>query len=125
MITRIVVLLIVAFLVALYFPESRATIVEHAGPVVDPVLRLSTEREMNRIANDLKTYQRENFERLPGERQFSDWIEGQYSGGGELDAWGAPYEYRLEDDKFTLRSPGPDGLRATPDDIVVTRPRRF
>jgi len=124
MVTRLVLLVILGFVVAMYFPDSRAALVERAGPVIDPVLEMSTEREMNRIANDLKTYQRENFERLPSERQFRVWVEDQYSGNGGLDAWGSAYEYRLERDVLELRSFGPDGLRGTTDDIVMTRPRR-
>jgi len=121
---KVLLLLILAFVVAMYFPASRAAIVDRAGPVVNPFLEMSTEREMNNIANDLKTYQRENFERLPSERQFRTWIEDQYSGNGGLDAWGTPYEYRLGRDQLELRSLGPDLIRGTEDDILMTRPRR-
>jgi len=123
MVTRILLVLVLIFVAAMYFPASRAAIVERAGPVVNPVLEMSTEREMNNIANDLKIYQRENFERLPSERQFRVWVDDQYSGNGALDAWGAAYEYQLEREVLELRSYGPDGLRGTDDDIVVTRPR--
>jgi len=121
---RVVLLLVLGFVLAMYFPDSRAALVERAGPVVNPFLVMSTEREMNQIANDLKTYQRENFERLPSERQFKVWIEDQYSGNGGLDAWGSAYEYRLGRDQLELRSYGPDGLRGNADDILMTRPRR-
>lgn len=121
---KIFLLIILAFVAAMYFPDSRAAILDRAGPVVNPILEMSTEREMNRIANDLKAYQRENFERLPSERQFRTWIDDQYSGDGGLDAWGTPYEYQLERDQIELRSYGPDGLRGTSDDLVATRPRR-
>ncbi len=121
---KIFLLIVLCFVAALYFPTSRAAIVDRAGPVVNPVLRMSTEREMNQIANDLKIYQRENFERLPSERQFKAWIEDQYSGNGGLDAWGSPYEYQLEREQIELRSFGPDLIRGNSDDIVTTRPRR-
>jgi hypothetical protein len=121
---RIVLVVLIAIAAILYFPSSRAVVVERAGPVINPVLVMSTEREMNQIANALKEYQRENFERLPSQRQFGTWVEDKYSGDGGLDAWGERYEYTLGRDALELRSYGPDRRRGSPDDIVVTRPRR-
>lgn len=123
MMTRLFLLLVLGFVVAMYFPRSRAVILDKGKPIVDPILTMQTEREMNRIGTDLIIYQRENFGRLPGTRQFSTWVEDQYSGNGGLDAWGNPYDYRLKRDEFDLTSYGPDGLRATVDDITVTRQR--
>ncbi len=121
--TRVVLLLLFGLVAAMYFPDSRAALLEKAKPLVDPVLTMSTEREMNRIGTDLLIYQRENFGRLPSNRQFPTWVEDQYSGNGGLDAWGNPYEYRLSRQTFDIRSYGPDGVRGTEDDITATRQR--
>jgi type II secretion system (T2SS) protein G len=39
-----------------------------------------------------------------------------------VDPWHRPYQYNGEQDRFSLRSLGPDGKPNTPDDIVVTGP---
>lgn len=124
MIGRIVLLLALALAVGLYFPDSRAVILDYASPAINPYLRMSTEAEMQDIADELKTYQRENFEQLPSERQFPAWLESRFTGDGSLDGWGNTYEYRLTRDEMLLVSWGQDGERETDDDIVVTRPIR-
>jgi len=124
MIGRILLVLVIAFAVGLYFPESRAVIAEYASPVIDPYLSMSTEEEMKDIMDEVKTYQRENFERLPDERNFDEWVEARFSGEGSLDSWGRPYEYQVDRGQIHLISWGPDGERGTDDDIRVTRPVR-
>lgn len=124
MITRIFVVLLIALAVGLYFPESRAVIADYASPVVDPYLSMSTTAEMEDILDEVKTYQRENFERLPSERDFDQWIEARFSGEGSVDGWGRGYEFRVDRGQILLVSWGPDGERGTDDDIVVTRPVR-
>ncbi len=119
---RIFLLLLVALGVGLYFPESRAKILEFASPVVNPYLRMATEGEMQDIADKLKEYQRENFEQLPTERTFEEWIAPRFAGGASIDGWGSAYEYRVERTRFVLVSYGPDGQRNTGDDIFVERP---
>ena len=115
--------LVAAFGVALYVDSSRAVIVERAKPFLDPYFVMATRSEMDKIAEDLQLYERENFGRLPDRKRFSEWVDRQYAGGASVDSWGSPYEYTLARDSFFLRSPGPDGLRATEDDIVDGRPR--
>jgi hypothetical protein len=124
MIFRIFIVLIVALAVGLYFPGSRAVIVEYSSPIVNPYLRMQTESEMQDIADELKSYQRENFEQLPTERVFEDWMAPRFPDNGSLDGWGNPYEYRLERTRLVLVSWGPDGERDSADDIYVDRPIR-
>lgn len=38
--------------------------------------------------------------------------------GAVNDAWGQPFEYKVEGKKFTIRSAGPDGQMNTEDDIT-------
>lgn len=115
--------LLVAFGVALYVDSSRAVIVDKAKPFLDPYFVMATKSEMDKIAEDLQLYERENFGRLPDRKRFTEWVDRQYAGGASMDSWGSPYEYTLARDSFYLRSPGPDGLRVTQDDIVEGRPR--
>ncbi|MEJ2540551.1 MAG: hypothetical protein P8188_11375 [Gemmatimonadota bacterium] len=115
--------LVLALGVALYVDSSRAVIVERTKPLLDPYFVMATKSEMEKIAEDLQLYERENFGRLPDRRRFDEWVERQYAGGANVDSWGSPYEYTLARDSFYLRSPGPDRLRVTEDDIVDGRPR--
>lgn len=39
-----------------------------------------------------------------------------------VDPWHRPYQYEGQQDRYSLRSLGPDGKRDTPDDIVVSGP---
>lgn len=119
--SRLLLLIVLGIVAAFYFPDSRAMLLEKGAPVIDPFLSMATNSEMDRIANDLMAYRRENFGRLPGRRQFATWLDDQYAGGANRDSWGNAYEYALGRDAFEIRSYGPDRIRQTEDDIVVTR----
>ncbi len=118
---KIFVLLLVGLGVALYFPNSRAWVLENAAPVVNPILRTATQSEMDKIVTAMQQHARENFGRYPDTKSFQAWLEGKYSGGGSRDSWGNTYE--LEDmrreQKMRIRSWGPDGLRDTGDDMFT------
>jgi hypothetical protein len=118
---KLLLLLAAAIAAALYFPDSRAWVLDRAQPVVNPILRTATVSEMDKIVTDLQQYSRENFGRLPDTRQFQAWLEGQYNMGGSRDSWDTPYQ--LEDlrrnRRMQIRSWGPDRLRGTDDDILV------
>lgn len=119
--SKLLLLLLVAFAAALYFPESRAWVFERAQPVVNPILRTATISEMESIVGDLHTHARENLGRYPDIRQFGAWIDDQSSGGGSRDSWETPYELEdlRRDGRMQIRSWGPDRQRATDDDILV------
>lgn len=116
-------LVVAALAAALYFDGSRAFLAEKAKPVLDPYFVMATRSEMEKIAQDLQLFERENFGRLPDQRGFVEWLERNFAGGAGIDSWGAPYEYSLGRDSFYIRSLGPDQLRASEDDIVEARPR--
>jgi len=120
---KIILVLLLALAAALYFEAPRARILEKAKPLLDPYFVMATKSEMEKIAQDLQIYERENFGRLPDRRQFLEWLDRNYAGGAGVDSWGSAYEYTLGRDSFYLRSPGPDKLRTTDDDIVESRPR--
>lgn len=53
----------------------------------------------------------------PKKQVFIDWPKKQIGQAGELlDPWGTPYEMRVVDDVFEIRSAGPDLLFGTADD---------
>ena len=52
---KAIFLFLIALGAALYFPQSRAVVVDLASPVLTPVLRWSTRGEMERIVGDLET----------------------------------------------------------------------
>lgn len=120
---RILLVLALALAAAFYFEGSRARILELGKPVLDPYFVMATRSEMEKIAQDLQLYERENFGRLPDRNGFEEWLERNYSGNAGIDSWGAPYEYTLLRESFLLRSLGPDGVRSTEDDLVESRPR--
>ena len=74
---KIFIVLLVALAAAFYFEGSRTMIFDRAKPLVDPYLVMATKSEMDKIAQDLQLYERENFGRLPDRRTFPDWIDGQ------------------------------------------------
>ena len=119
--SRLILLVILGIVAAFCFPDSRAMLMDKGAPVINPFLRMATGSEMDKVASDLMNYRMENFGRLPGRRQFPTWLDDQYSGGANRDSWGNAYEYTLRRRDFELRSYGPDRIRGTGDDIVVTR----
>lgn len=120
---KILLVLLLALAAALYFEGSRAVILEKTKPVLDPYFVMATKSEMEKIAQDLQLFERENFGRLPDNRAFPAWLERNYAGGAGVDSWGSAYEYTLGRDSFYIRSPGPDQLRGTGDDLVDARSR--
>ena len=119
---KIILILLAALAAAFYFESSREAILDRAKPVVDPYLVMATKSEMEKIAQDLALHQRENFGRIPDRRSFPTWLEEKYAAGADVDSWGSPYEYSMSRDSFYLRSPGPDQLRSTEDDIIQSGP---
>lgn len=120
---KIFLIVLVALGAALLFEGPRTAVFQKAKPLLDPYFVMATRSEMDKIAQDLQLYERENFGRLPDRRNFAEWVENNYAGDAGIDSWGSAYEYVLARDSFYLRSPGPDKLRSTEDDIVESRPR--
>ena len=126
--TRLILLIIMGFLAALYIPESRAALLKIGGPAVTPVLRWQTEHEMGDIVREIRLYERERYGRLPPTRGFANWLGTRFSEDVTTDSWGVPYAFFVARDSFTVVSWGPDGLPRNEDDIHVplvrTRPGR-
>lgn len=111
-----------AIAAALYFPRSRAVVMDVAAPVLNPMFTMATRSEMDKIAREVQTMDRTRGG-LPDPRDFESWLETRYTGDAMRDSWGNVYVLVVRQDEFDILSFGPDGLRGTPDDIVLTAGR--
>lgn len=96
---------------------EQADSVERAVP---PTLRdsvLAMGRRLVRVARAIDGYGRE-IGTLPLTLR-GPVIWGRADSGELLDSWGRAVRYRPSNDRFELRSPGPDGLYDSSDDVVV------
>lgn len=121
--TRLVLLIILGFVAALYFPESRAVIADAAEPVLTPLFRWQTKHEMGEIAREIQVFERENYGRIPSNRGFPGWLDRRFSEDVKTDSWNGPYSITYDRDSFYVASWGPDGLPRTADDLRVGRAR--
>ena len=122
--SKLILLVIVGFGVAMYFPDSRATILEKSEPVLRPVLIWSAQREIEEIIRGVQ--QMENVERrLPARREWVTWVEARYAGDASRDPWGNLYGLEVQDDSFAVISNGPDRELKTADDIRDVRVRNW
>ncbi|MDX1495353.1 MAG: hypothetical protein R3253_14900 [Longimicrobiales bacterium] len=121
--SRLFLLLVLALLVWIYFPETRAMLMDVAEPVVLPVQRWSTEEEMRQVARNVVEHERLTGE-MPSGARWLEWLDYRYSGDEiKLDPWGSPYQLETSSDSVWILSMGPDRIRATPDDFRVAAPR--
>ncbi len=123
---KILILLILLAGAAFYHPQTRPFMLEFLDPVVTPLLRWQTGREMEEIARELALIVREG-QKLPTRgRDFQEWLDRNFHGGSSLDSWGNIYELRTWPDSFGIVSRGPDQEIGTPDDLMTTQilPRR-
>lgn len=121
--TRLILLIILGFVTALYFPESRAAMAERAAPILTPAFRWQTTQEMNRVARAVQNYERDTYGQLPDARRFHTWLGAQFGEGGTVDAWDNLYQIVAMRDSFAIVSWGPDGVPDTEDDLRVARSR--
>ncbi len=124
MVTKLLLLALLGFVAALYFPTSRQRIIDEAMPVLQPVLIWSAEREMEELSRAVRREGRETFQ-LPRTRAWSTWLVANFTGGASTDPWGKTYSYQAWADSFAIRSDGPDGERGNDDDLRISRHRPF
>ena len=124
MVTKIILLIVLGFVAALYFPDSRQAMIEIADPVIQPVLVWSAEREMARLSQGVRLQAREDFT-LPTNRTWNAWLTENFSGDATTDPWGTLYAYQAWADSFAIRSDGPDGERDTEDDLRRSQQRPY
>ncbi len=124
MVTRLILLIILGFVAALYFPDSRQAMYNGAMPVLEPVLIWNAEREIEELSRVVRREARETYE-LPETRSWQAWMTVNFSANATSDPWGKQYYYRAWPDSFHIRSDGPDRMHGSDDDIGVTQHSPF
>ena len=124
MVGRLILLIILGFVTALYFPESRQMMYEKTMPVIQPMLVWNAEREIEELSRGVRREQRQTYQ-LPPTRQWSAWLATNFTGDAATDPWGTTYSYQAWADSFAIRSHGPDGERGSQDDLRVSWHRPF
>jgi hypothetical protein len=113
---KVIVVLIIGLGAALYFPDSRQSILDKAMPVVTPVLVWSAKKEMREIQRQVSTYRSATY-KLPARREWVPFLDRYFAGDAARDPWGTMYQFYAWRDSFAIISYGPDLERSTPDDI--------
>ncbi len=121
---KLILIMIVGLAAAMYFPDTRAVLLEKGEPVLRPVFVWSAQREIEEIIRGVQ--QTENSERrLPERREWVRWVESRYAGNASRDPWGNLYQFEVQDDSFAVSSYGPDREMKTEDDIRDVRVRNW
>ena len=102
---------------ALYFPQTRPTVLETLGPVMNPVLGWQTKGEMKSISRELETLNRQGSDLPTPGPSFQNWITKRFMGGSKTDAWGVNYSLQMWRDSVGIVSNGPDHELGTADDL--------
>jgi hypothetical protein len=92
---------------------------------LNDVKRASATSDLATIANALIDFRRKRGAFVVSDKEsvLIDHLSPQYLIRViRVDPWHRPYEYDGEQDRFSLRSLGPDGKLNTPDDIIVSGP---
>ena len=124
MVGRLILLIILGFVTAMYFPDSREMVIDKTMPLIQPMLIWNAEREIEELSRGVRREQRQSYQ-LPPTRQWSAWLATNYTGDAATDPWGTTYSYQAWPDSFAIRSDGPDGERGSPDDLRVVWHRPF
>lgn len=125
---KLFLLFLVALGAALYFPDTRAKLIDRLDPVIQPALGPlragSTREELRQIAQDLQGYERLTDKVPTNGEAFRKWLYDQYATASNYqDSWGSEFRYRVSQDSFAVVSPGPDRTLNTGDDLSVSRVR--
>jgi hypothetical protein len=92
---------------------------------IDDVKRSAASDDLSTIAKALGDYRRDrgHFVVADKESVLIDHLSPHYlSRVIRVDPWYRPYQYEGQQDRYSLRSLGPDGKPNTPDDVVVAGP---
>ena len=125
MVIRLILLIVLGFVAAWYFPDSRQAMIDRATPVMEPVLIWNAEREIEEISRIVRRDARDTYQ-LPEQRDWAAWLAVNFTANATTDPWGQLYVYRaFLADSFWIRSNGPDLKLGTEDDIEFRRVRPF
>jgi len=123
-VSKLILLIILGFVAALYFPDSRQSLINTAMPVLEPVYVWSAEREITDLITSVRREAR-GTSGLPATRSWNAWLTANFTGDITTDPWGKTYSYQAWPDSFAIRSDGPDGQTDTEDDIRGSFRRPF
>jgi hypothetical protein len=122
--TRLALLLVLAALTWVYFPETRAMVLELGAPIAVPLARWGTTEEMAQVARNVVDQERLTGA-LPSGSAWLDWLRARYAGPeATVDPWGSTYQLDASKDSVWIISFGPDRTRGTPDDFRVASSRK-
>ena len=124
MVTKVILLVILGFVAALYFPDSRQAMKNRTMPLIEPVLIWNAEREIEELSRIVRRDARESYQ-LPETRAWASWLTANFTGNATSDPWGRTHSYQAWADSFSIRSDGPDRLFGTEDDISAVKRRPF
>ena len=92
---------------------------------IDQIKRSAATDELSTMAKALSEYRRERGHFVVSDKEsvLIDHLSPKYlTRVIRVDPWHRPYHYDGQEDRYSLRSLGPDGKPNTPDDIVVSGP---
>ncbi len=122
--SRLFLLALLAVLTWVYFPETRAMVLDVTAPIAVPLARWSTEEEMAQVARNAVDEERLTGA-LPAGPRWLDWLRVRYaSPEATRDPWGTTYQLDSSKDSVWVLSFGPDRTRGTLDDFRVASPRK-
>ena len=121
--TRLLLLALLGVLTWVYFPETRAMLLDAAEPIAVPLARWSTREEMAQVARNVVDQERLTGA-IPSGTAWLPWLESRYAAPeATVDPWGSTYQIEASKDSVWVLSYGPDRTRATEDDFQVVTPR--
>jgi len=121
--SRLILLILLGFSAAYYFPDSRQMLLEASEPIRVPIVRWSMREEMSQIGRDLVAYEQTTGQ-LPDRRGWHEWLDWRYQvDESKQDAWDSLYELKVWADSVGVRSWGPDRTRNTEDDFTIVAMR--
>lgn len=101
------------------------TTIETLTSALNETKRVAATQDLTTVANALIDFRRERgvFVVSDKESVLIDHLNPRYlTRVIRVDPWHRPYQYEGTQERFSLRSLGPDGKSGTPDDIVVSGP---
>lgn len=121
---KILLLLLAGLGAGMYFPQTRAVIMDTIQPAINPAYAWMTRGEMDQMIDDLELADRTSGGIPAGRGEFEPWLERRYpQEASRVDGWGTIYRLETSRNEFVVISAGPDQEFGTLDDIRKTGQR--
>ena len=122
--TKLILMFILGWVSAIYFPDSRQMLINVSMPIVKPFLVWSASQEIDEIASSIQSQGRGR-KGIPATQEWTGWLMFNFTKDASTDPWGRAYTYRAWPDSFMIRSYGPDGEALSVDDLLIVRRRPY